>query len=211
LQHKVKGTGLGLPLCRKLAALLGGRVELESALGQGSTFSAIIPLSHAPQEAADAGNTGHAAEHDPRIPVLVVEDEPQIRFLYEKFLEGTKFRPVPARSLWEADLAWNTAAPAVVILDIVLNGEDGWRWLMEVKNHDLRRKVPVIVASEVDDRRKGYALGADAYFVKPVCRDELVSMLEALTGANTGQPAAATLPRMPSFPTDGQSQNSETD
>jgi signal transduction histidine kinase len=45
LQRRSKGTGLGLPLCRKLAELLGGRVEVESRVGAGSTFSLILPRS----------------------------------------------------------------------------------------------------------------------------------------------------------------------
>jgi signal transduction histidine kinase len=43
LQRRSKGTGLGLPLCRKLAGLLGGRVEVESQVGAGSTFRLILP------------------------------------------------------------------------------------------------------------------------------------------------------------------------
>jgi len=48
LQRRSKGTGLGLPLCRKLADLLGGRVEVESRVGQGSTFSLILPRRFTP-------------------------------------------------------------------------------------------------------------------------------------------------------------------
>ncbi|HEY8607741.1 MAG TPA: ATP-binding protein [Noviherbaspirillum sp.] len=54
LQKRVKGTGLGLPLCRKLAELLGGTVEVQSVLGEGSTFTLQIPLRH-PELARDAG------------------------------------------------------------------------------------------------------------------------------------------------------------
>jgi len=43
IQRRVRGTGLGLPLSRKLATLLGGRVELESALGDGSAFMLVVP------------------------------------------------------------------------------------------------------------------------------------------------------------------------
>jgi signal transduction histidine kinase len=54
LQKRVKGTGLGLPLCRKLATLLGGRIAVDSALGVGSTFSVILPLHYQPLTEAPA-------------------------------------------------------------------------------------------------------------------------------------------------------------
>ncbi len=58
LQAKVKGTGLGLPLCRHLAALLGGRVEAKSILGAGSVFTAIIPVTYAvPEDGAKRFST----------------------------------------------------------------------------------------------------------------------------------------------------------
>jgi signal transduction histidine kinase/CheY-like chemotaxis protein len=181
LQHRIKGTGLGLPLCRKLAGLLGGRVELESMPGQGSTFSAVIPINYDVKEPAASGDSVASASRDHRIPVLVIEDDTQTRLLYEKFLSGTEFRAVPARSIQEAEETWARMTPAAVVLDIFLNGGDTWRWLTQLKSNDQRRLVPVIVATEVDDKRKGFALGADAYCVKPLFRDELVAMLRALT------------------------------
>lgn len=186
LQHRAKGTGLGLPLCRKLAELLGGRVELESQLGKGSVFSATIPITCRQDDAAPDGATApavaaDAVADDERLPVLVIEDHQQTRMLYEKYLRGTDFRPIPVRSLWEAEEIWATLSPAAIVLDINLNGEDTWRWLMETKNDDARKTVPVIVATEIDDRAKGLALGADAYFVKPVLHDELIAELLRLT------------------------------
>jgi len=51
IARTMKGTGLGLPLAKRLAELLGGRVEVESEVGKGSTFCAIIPVSYAGREA----------------------------------------------------------------------------------------------------------------------------------------------------------------
>ncbi|UGQ47292.1 ATP-binding protein [Massilia endophytica] len=180
LQHRVKGTGLGLPLCRRLAELLGGHVALASTPGQGSTFSVTVPLVHAavpePLPFAESPMDADASG----IPVLAVEDDRSTLVLYRGFLRNTPYRLVPARSIWEADQAWAHETPAAVILDLYLGGEDSWRWLTQTKSDERRRHVPIIIASEVADRQKAFALGADAYFTKPLARDELLAQLNAL-------------------------------
>ena len=183
LQRRVKGTGLGLPLCRNLATLLHGSVAVQSTPGVGSLFSVTLPVKYLPADGGEPVAEPLAAlADDERMPVLVVEDNPPIRLLYEKFLDGTEFRLVTARSVREAVEQWEQEPPAAVILDIMLHGENAWHWLAELKNDPLRRHVPVIVATEIDDPRKGLALGADAYYVKPMLRQQLLSNLRALTG-----------------------------
>ena len=181
LQRRVKGTGLGLPLCRNLATLLDGSVAVQSTPGVGSLFSVTLPVKYLSSEGSEpAAEPVSDMADDQRMPVLVVEDNPPIRLLYEKFLAGTEFRLVAARSVREAVDLWQQERPAAVILDIMLHGENAWHWLAELKNDPLRRQVPIIVATEIDDQRKGLALGADAYYVKPLLRQQLLSNLRAL-------------------------------
>lgn len=191
LQKQVKGTGLGLPLCRKLADLLGGRVELQSTLGVGSIFAVVLPVRCAPQPHDEAPGvaTTVASQEDRRLPVLVVEDEESTCLLYRRFLQGSAFRPVFAASVRQAEEQWLAQPPVAVLLDVSLKGEDTWRWLADIKSDPRRAGVPVVMATDTDDKHKGMALGADAYYLKPLSRLELLSTLDFLTGAEDGADA----------------------
>src|SRR6185369_4267321 len=87
LQGRVKGTGLGLPLCRRLARLMNGEVGVQSELGVGSTFSTTLPLHFDERGASAVVNVVEDLKVDPlMVQVLVVEDEPETQFIYEKLL-----------------------------------------------------------------------------------------------------------------------------
>ena len=181
LQRKVKGTGLGLPLCRQLAGLVGGEVGVESRPAEGSTFWARIPVRYRAETAAGLAEleTPEPPEQGPW--VLVIEDEEASRMLIDKYLKGTRFHPVAVSTLAAAREILKSHRPDAVLLDILLPGEEQqtWRWLSEAKSRD--DPLPVIVLTQSDDPRKALSLGADAYFAKPVAREELLAALGRLT------------------------------
>jgi signal transduction histidine kinase/DNA-binding response OmpR family regulator len=180
IQQRVRGTGLGLPLSRKLATLLGGTLTVESEPGVGSTFLATIPIAYAEAEAAPPASEWQT---DPlQVPVLVVEDSPEELLVYEKFLKGTGFQVARAMTIRQARHALTQMRPAVIVLDIVLRNEDTWNLLVELKRDPETRDIPILVVSAVDDRAKGLALGADAYVAKPLPRRWLIDQLQRLTG-----------------------------
>lgn len=181
LQRNVKGTGLGLPLCKKLATLLGGDVSVISIPKLGSTFTLTIPKTTTRACDGHINNRNNIEQiNDSRKIILIVEDNPSSQIIYEKFFVDSQYRIILAKTAREADQCWAAMRPAAVILDIILFGESAWTWLADVKNDPQRNQVPVIVITDIGDKRKGLSLGADAYYVKPVFKYELMSTLEKL-------------------------------
>jgi DNA-binding response OmpR family regulator len=104
-----------------------------------------------------------------------------MRLIYEKHLRDSHYQPLTTRNLREARELMKRARPQAILLDIVLRGEDTWRWLNELKSNPATADIPIIVITSIDDERKGLALGADAYCLKPVARSQLLEKLDALT------------------------------
>jgi CheY-like chemotaxis protein/anti-sigma regulatory factor (Ser/Thr protein kinase) len=183
LQQKVKGTGLGLPLCKNLATLLSGFVSVESTPGIGSIFSVTLPQRYFSHEKEDKVKADSSLENqDKRLPILIVEDNETTQLLYKKFFADSEFRIVIAQTVRQAIDLWSSVKPLAVILDVFLHGDTAWSWLAQIKNDPVLRRVPVVVATEVDDKRKGLSLGADAYYVKPIFKEQLLSTLRSLIG-----------------------------
>ena len=177
LQRRTKGTGLGLPLSRRLAELLGGHVSVQSTLGQGSVFQLAVPIVY--------GAAFQTADPEPevpagRIPVLVVEDGEQDLLIYRHMLADSPFHLVQARSTEAAVRTVRTISPAAVILDVRLQEQDEWDLLLRLRRESGRPDLPVIVASTFDDPIKAFGLGANAFARKPVDRGWLLRTLHRL-------------------------------
>jgi len=178
LQRRVRGTGLGLPLARRLAELLGGALTLTSEPGVGSTFAVTLPAKYVAREKA-AAPVDWTLEPG-KLPLLVVEDAPDAQFIYEKILKTSPFQLYPAGSAEEAIAALETMRPAAIVLDLVLGGTAEWDLLIRLKRDERTREIPVVIVSALDEQDKGLALGADAYLVKPIERRGLVDTLTGL-------------------------------
>ena len=177
---KEEGTGLGLTLSRRIVGLFGGRMWLESTPGVGSTFGFSVP--GLPEQRDEVAWPGRG-----ELPVVVLVDDDRASLdLLSAYLDGSPARVLRARDGVEALEVVRRVLPAAVVLDIKLPRLDGWQVLAELKADSATADIPVVIASVVDDRSRGLALGADEYLLKPVHRDALVDALRHVGALASG-------------------------
>jgi signal transduction histidine kinase/DNA-binding response OmpR family regulator len=177
--RKHEGTGLGLALTKRFAALHGGDVRVSSDVDRGSVFTLILPLravdKPAPQPAPVAASNGHSGGP----LVLVVEDDPAAAELLTRQLLEAGYRTELARTGTEALEKARSLKPAAITLDIILPEIDGWEVINRLKSDEATSGIPIVVVSVVDNPELGMSLGAIDYFVKPVDGRELVKRLNS--------------------------------
>jgi len=181
IQKKVKGTGLGLPLSRKLSALLGGSVSVQSELGVGSTFSLRMPLRFRDADAEVRRPEVDWVDDPLSSPVVVVDDSPEMLLMFKIFLKNSGYQMFPAVTARDALDSIDRIAPSAIILDIVLRAEQTWTLLAHLKEHPATKHIPVLIVSAIEDQAKAFHLGADGYLVKPLQRASLLGELDRLT------------------------------
>jgi len=181
MQSRVKGTGLGLPLSKRLAELLGGAIKVQSAPGQGSVFSVTVPRIYRAVEAVEAAEEEWAVDPT-RVPILVVDDDLADSFAMQRLLSGTGYQPIVTRTVAAARRAIERMQPAAVLLDVVLAGDESWRLILGLRQGAATGNIPIVVTSSTGEERKALHLGADAYLRKPIDRERLLEILDPLTG-----------------------------
>jgi signal transduction histidine kinase/DNA-binding response OmpR family regulator len=187
------GTGLGLTISRSFARLLGGDINVQSELGEGSTFTLSLPVSASEVQTKSSqlierlgadvdSRRGLPAQgavkrerrrHQSR--ALVVDDDPMACDIVKRYLGKDGYEVQCVASAEAAINAMHADTPDVLLLDVMLSGMTGWQLLKYVKNQPELVHIPVIMLSMVDERKTAYTLGAAGYLMKPIERDDLVA------------------------------------
>jgi protein-histidine pros-kinase len=159
---KYQGTGLGLALTKRLAEALGGRVAVESTPGQGSMFSVILPRTTTSLHPETANSLPAPAGH--KRTILILDDDLNALKLAELTVRELGYRPICKANAEEALLAARADPPAVIVVDLLMPGVDGFEFTSRLRETPTGQDVPVIVWSVKDlgaeERRRLHASGA---------------------------------------------------
>lgn len=145
LQKTLKGTGLGLPLSRSLAQLIGGNITVESVVGQGSVFTLTIPVQF-----RDPKSAALPAVDLTQKRVLVIDDDETFRYVMKQIIRNEpRYEVLEASDGSDGLRLAREGHPDVIVLDLQMPNVDGFTVLQELNADQRTSVIPIIVSTSL--------------------------------------------------------------
>jgi signal transduction histidine kinase/CheY-like chemotaxis protein len=183
---KEQGTGLGLSITKKLIDRMGGKLHVDSMLGQGSTFwiELELPVISTMVEEAKSIDTpqviGYKKSDNP-LQILVVDDNWENRAILQNLLEPLSFKIMNAVDGIEGVKLAAEHQPDLILMDLVMPEMDGFDATREIRKITALKETPIIAASASvfeEHRQLSLDVGCNQFLDKPIRESELLDVLQ---------------------------------
>ncbi|MFN6464326.1 MAG: ATP-binding protein [Nostoc sp. DedVER02] len=182
-KRQSEGTGLGLAISQKIVLLMGGRIQVQSEFGKGSTFWFEAKFS----ESKDWAKVSRVVEQGTiigyqgqRRTILIADDKWENRSVIVNLLEPIGFTVVEASNGQEAWVQSLANEPDIIITDLVMPILDGFELINRLRQVGAFKEIPIVASSAsvfAVDQHKSIDVGADAFLPKPIEAENLLEML----------------------------------
>lgn len=184
-----EGTGLGLTISREYVELMGGTLEMESAINRGSTFHFSIPLEPVTsvqiEPTPGSRHVVGVAPGQPRLRILIAEDHQDNRLLLRQLLESAGFEVREAENGEQALNLFNSWHPHLIWMDMRMPVMDGYEATRRIKaTPDGHNTVILALTASAfeEDRAEVLASGCDGFLRKPLDVDEVFAAMGRYLG-----------------------------
>ena len=178
------GTGLGLPISKKFAEMMGGDVVVTSEEGVGSTFTMSVPRE-CPEYTEDEVDANVINLDDQDNLVVLVDDDVAMHDLIKRTISKLNLTLLGATNSEKGMELIREIKPKLILLDVLMPGRDGWSLLKECKTDQELKDIPVIMISQLNQSNLASSLGANDYLTKPIDRTHFINTVKRVLGNET--------------------------